>query len=160
MNTHLHTQRLTLALKTLQQLRQHLESMNAEDRAQVSPVWLERALAASEPDPWIHGFTVLLRDGGIEIGSAGFKGPPDEDGMVEIAYGIAPEHQSRGYATEAAEALTAFALRAAGVKVVRAHTLPVKNASSRVLEKCGFRLVGEVIDPEDGLVHRWETTSR
>jgi RimJ/RimL family protein N-acetyltransferase len=30
------------------------------------------------------------------------------------------------------------------------------NASARVLAKCGFRRVGEVIDPEDGLVWRWE----
>ena len=30
------------------------------------------------------------------------------------------------------------------------------NASTRVLTKCGFRHVGEVMDPEDGLVWRWE----
>ncbi len=29
-------------------------------------------------------------------------------------------------------------------------------ASGRVLIKCGFRRIGEVIDPEDGLVWRWE----
>jgi RimJ/RimL family protein N-acetyltransferase len=26
----------------------------------------------------------------------------------------------------------------------------------RVLAKCGFQHIGEVIDPEDGLVWRWE----
>lgn len=38
---------------------------------------------------------------------------------------------------------------------VVAHTLPIENASSRVLRHCGFERIGEVIDPEDGLVWRW-----
>ena len=42
------------------------------------------------------------------------------------------------------------------VRLVRAHTLPERNASTRVLEKNGFRLVGPVVDPEDGPVFRWE----
>jgi RimJ/RimL family protein N-acetyltransferase len=75
---------------------------------------------------------------------------------VEIAYGIAPEHQGKGYATEAAAALTDYAFRQREVRAVRAHTLPENNASTRVLTKCGFRRVGEVIEPEDGLVWRWE----
>jgi RimJ/RimL family protein N-acetyltransferase len=40
--------------------------------------------------------------------------------------------------------------------LIRAHTLPEMNASCRVLEKAGFKRLGEVIDPEDGLVWRWE----
>ena len=37
-----------------------------------------------------------------------------------------------------------------------AHSRPENLASARVLEKSGFRRVGQVIDPEDGLVCRWE----
>jgi len=37
-----------------------------------------------------------------------------------------------------------------------AHTLPDSTASQRVLSKCGFRDVGSVIYPEDGLVWRFE----
>ena len=40
--------------------------------------------------------------------------------------------------------------------MVRAHTFLEANASTRVLTKCGFRSVGEVFDPEDGLVWTWE----
>ncbi len=123
---------------------------------EVSPVWVARLRASTEPDPWVHGFRVILRESGQEIGSVGFKAPPDDEGMVEIAYGISPEHQSRGYATEAAAALTDFALADSNVKIVRAHTLPERNASCRVLEKCGFEFLGEAIDPEDGTVWRWE----
>src|SRR6185503_4650545 len=42
------------------------------------------------------------------------------------------------------------------VRLVRAHTLPERNASTRVLEKNGFRLLGPIVDPEDGPVFRWE----
>ena len=63
---------------------------------------------------------------------------------------------AKGYATEAATALVAHARRAAGVAVIRAHTMPEHNASARVLSKCGFVKVGELMDPEDGLIWRWE----
>ena len=113
---------------------------------------------SSPADPWIHGFMLVHRDTGGVVGRCGFKGPPDGDGMVEIAYGVNPEHEGKGYATEAAGALVSYAFGHREVRVVRAHTLPEWNASTRVLTKCGFRRVGEVVDPEDGLVWRWEKT--
>jgi len=122
----------------------------------VSPTWLASLRSASTPDPWRHGFFVIDRDRKCVIGSAGFKGPPDSSGVVEIAYGIVPTSQGRGYATEAAKALVDFALGDADVQLVRAHTLPVANASTHVLTKCGFRHTDNVVDPEDGPVWRWE----
>jgi RimJ/RimL family protein N-acetyltransferase len=80
--------------------------------------------------------------------------------MVEIGYGFAPAYQGRGYATEAAQALVKNAFACDNVAIVRAHTLPEKNASGRVLAKCGFDLVGEVIDPHDGPVWRWELRAK
>jgi RimJ/RimL family protein N-acetyltransferase len=76
--------------------------------------------------------------------------------MVEIAYGVDPEYQGNGFATEAAAALTNYAICSKLVRVVRAHTLPEKNASTRVLLKNGFTNHGDVIDPDDGPVWRWE----
>ena len=86
---------------------------------------------------------------------AGVKAPP-KDGVVEIAYVIEPGHQRRGYATEIAAGLTAFAFSFAEVDRVRAHTLVDGAASQRVLLKCGFRNLGEVVDPDDGVVLRFE----
>jgi [ribosomal protein S5]-alanine N-acetyltransferase len=123
----------------------------------VSPAWLAELEAATEVDPWKHGFALLHPESGLVVGVASFKGPPDDEAVVEIAYGIAPGYQGRGFATEAARALTRYALDSGRVRLVRAHTLPEPNASTRVLAKCGFRYVGEVIDPEDGPVWRWET---
>jgi ribosomal-protein-alanine N-acetyltransferase len=123
---------------------------------EVSPVWLAQLRASSAADPWRHGFAVIDRASRSVIGNVGFKGPPDEDGMVEIAYGIVPNFQSRGFATEAAAAGVAFAFGSREVHYVRAHTLAMANASTRVLEKCGFEWIGAVDDPEDGIVWRWE----
>jgi RimJ/RimL family protein N-acetyltransferase len=123
---------------------------------EIPPAWLDQLRAATEADLWVHGFAVVERESQTIIGSAGFKGPPDRDGLVEIGYGIVPLRQGRGYATEAAAALVAFAVENFSVKRIRAHTLPTPNASTRVLEKCGFQHLGEVTDPEDGRVWRWE----
>jgi [ribosomal protein S5]-alanine N-acetyltransferase len=133
-----------------------VEAMSPADKLEVSPDWLAKLRAATEADPWMHGFTVTLLETGAVVGSAGFKGPPDADGVVEIAYGIDTEHRGKGYATEAANAMTAYAFSSGLVRTVRAHTKPESDASKRVLSKCGFRNIGEVIDPEDGLVTRWE----
>ncbi len=126
----------------------------------VSPEWLGRLKAAAAADPWRHGFFVVERERRAIIGTAGFKGPPDADGMVEIAYGIVPSFEGRGYATEAAMALVRFALATGNVTLIRAHTLPEANASTHVLSKCGFRHTDDVIDPDDGPVWRWELRMR
>ena len=122
----------------------------------VSPVWLAQLRTSPAADPWALGFAVVHQDSGEVIGMGGFKGPPDGDGMVEIAYGIVPGYEGRGYATEVATALLAFALDDPRVRVVRAHTLPEPGPSPRVLTKCGFECLGEVVEPEDGTVWRWE----
>ena len=150
------TRRLTLRLNTPEHARALIDALDAADRAQVSPDWLAQLDTSSESAPWIHGFALIHRDNGAEIGSCGFKGPPSADGTVEIAYAVEPAHQDQGYATEAAEALTAYAFTCEGVLTVRAHTLQQPNASTRVLTKCGFQFVGDHLDPEDGPVWRWE----
>jgi RimJ/RimL family protein N-acetyltransferase len=123
---------------------------------EVSETFLTSLRTRHESDPWRLGFAVVDPGSGSVIGSGGFKGPPDSAGMVEIAYGIVPEFQGRGYATEVARALVTYAIESGLVRTVRAHTLPTPNASTKVLRKCGFAFTGEVIEPDDGLVWRWE----
>ena len=154
----LHTERLRLVPCTPEEVRAQIARMDARDKAQLSAAWLTLLDAATAIDPWVLGFSIVLAATGDVIGSCGFKGPPDSDGMVEIAYGLAPSHQNRGYATEAAAELVRFAFGSAQVRVVRAHTFEDANASARVLKKCSFRSCGQVTEPDDGLVWRWEIT--
>jgi ribosomal-protein-alanine N-acetyltransferase len=123
---------------------------------EISPAWIAKLRVATAADVWLHGFALVDQESQSVIGTAGFKGPPDEAGMVEIGYGMAPSFQGHGFATEAAAALVEFAFDDGRVRLVRAHTLPTNNASTRVLEKCGFKFIGDVSDPDDGLVWRWE----
>lgn len=152
----LHTERLRLVPSTPEEARAQIAQMDEQDLKQLSPDWLERLAATTTVDPWVLGFSVAIAASGDVIGACGFKGPPDADGMVEIAYGLAPAHQNKGYATEAAAALVQFARANAQVRIIRAHTMEDANASARVLVKCGFHSRGRVIDPEDGPVFRWE----
>lgn len=124
--------------------------------ADVSPAFLDILRAASGSDPWLFGFGLVHRASNQVIGNASFKGPPDADGMVEIAYAVVPSFEGQGYATEAAAALVAYAAADSRVRLIRAHTLRAPNASTRVLEKNGFAFVGAIEDPDDGPVWRWE----
>ena len=133
-----------------------VEAMTPSEKKELSADWLARLRSSTTADPWTLGFSMVHLDSDVVVGKCGFKGPPAADGVVEIAYGVSPEHQGKGYATEAAQSMTDYAFSSGEVRVVRAHTLPEANASTRVLTKCGFRRIGEVIDPEDGLVWRWE----
>jgi len=154
--TPIQTKSLNLVPQTREEVRVQIEQMQPHEKAEISAAWRALLDASSSIDPWIHGFLLVHRASESVVGRCGFKGPPGADGVVEIAYGVAAEHQGKGYATEAAEALVDFAFATGEVRVARAHTLPEPNASTRVLTKCSFRRIGEVIDPEDGLVWRWE----
>jgi len=85
---------------------------------------------------------VRLKETGEIVGDAGFKGNPDYTGAVDIGYGFLAEHRGRGYATETARALVAWAF-AHGAGRVTAETLRENAASIRVLRKNGFRLYRE-----------------
>jgi RimJ/RimL family protein N-acetyltransferase len=152
----LQTARLRLLVPAPEAVRAGIEAMGATQKAAMSADWLARVRAATTPDPWVLGFSMPDRATDFELGNIGPKSPPNEDGAVELAYMVKPEHQGQGYATEACEAVVDFAFQNGRVRVVMAHTLPEFNASARVLTKCQFQRIGEVVDPEDGLVWRWE----
>jgi RimJ/RimL family protein N-acetyltransferase len=148
-------QSVELVPRTPAEVRAMIAAMPPDARAQLSAGWLALFEASSRTDPWIHGFVSRDRATGLVVGEGGFKGPPS-DGVVEIAYGTGSEHRGKGYAMETAAALVDYAFTFADVRVVIAHTLPDSTASQRVLFKCGFQYVGEVVDPDDGVVWRFE----
>lgn len=126
----------------------------------VSAEFLARLNTTAEPDLWKDGFGVLHLFDNILIGFCGFTGPPTADETVEIAYAIAPGYQGRGLATEATRAIVDSAFASGRVRTIQAHTLPEDNASTRVLQKCGFTFRGEITHPTDGPVWRWELAAK
>jgi hypothetical protein len=55
-----------------------------------------------------------------------------------------------------ASALIRLALDQLPAVTIAAQTLPKENASTSVLQKLRFRLVGTIEHPEDGLVWEWQ----
>lgn len=104
------------------------------------------------PDPWGCYLAIVGPD---TVGTCAFKSAPRATGEVELAYMTFPAFERKGHATAMAAALTRIAFEA-GAPTVIAHTLPEENASTATLRRNGFRHAGETIDPEDGLVWRWE----
>lgn len=94
-------------------------------------------------------------DGGLLVGVCGFKGAP-ANGRIEIAYGTAPGHEGKGVATALARELVEIARTTDDSLTVFAQTLPEENASTSILKKIGFALIGTVEHPEDGTVWEWE----
>ena len=163
----LETNRLRLVQCTVRQLEKLIEGPDAftaafgprvMDDYRGFPEALEFSLAKlTEPNEdadWWAPFLLIRREDGAMVGLGGYIGPPDSAGMAEFGYAIAPSCRGQGLATEAAAALVQHLFGTGRVTVARAHTLPTQNASTRVLEKCGFRQLGTSTD--EGEVWRWE----
>jgi [ribosomal protein S5]-alanine N-acetyltransferase len=97
---------------------------------------------------WIARAAVV--DGAV-VGHAGFHGPPDQAGMVEVAYSVDPAHRRRGYATAMLAGLLRRAAAEPGVRTVRATIRPDNTASLATISRFGFTRNGEQWDEEDGL---------
>jgi len=108
----------------------------------------------SRETEWTPRF-IVLRDPPTVVGSGGAM-PPDPDGRCIVGYGIYPEHEGNGYATEATLGLIAAYREHVDVKTIAATIHPYNLASRRVAEKAGLRIVGELLDPNEGRLDVWE----
>lgn len=82
---------------------------------------------------------VIKKDEMTVIGDAGFKGDPDEDGKVEIGFGLVDEEHRKGYGYEVASSLIDWASQQESVKVITADCLLDNTGSIKVLTKCGLK---------------------
>jgi RimJ/RimL family protein N-acetyltransferase len=113
---------------------------------------LGQLIGEPECAPWLVR-AVVVADGegaGTVVGHAGFHGPPDPRGVVEVGYRITPEHRRRGHARAALGELLAYA-RSHGAKAVRASISPDNAASLALAGSYGFTQTGEQVDEIDGL---------
>jgi [ribosomal protein S5]-alanine N-acetyltransferase len=92
----------------------------------------------------------VVGDEGLVVGHAGFHGPPDEVGMVEIGYSIDPRFRRQGYARSALIELLRRAAAEPSVATVRATISPDNAASLATISGFGFVEVGEQWDEQDG----------
>ncbi|WP_072479884.1 GNAT family N-acetyltransferase [Amycolatopsis australiensis] len=116
-------------------------------------VWQMRCRQVDE-DPasaaWVTG-VIWDEPRQLAVGRAGYHGPPDPSGMVEIGYAVEPVHRRRGYARAALEALLRRAADEPRVRTVRVTISPDNLASYQLASQYGFVEIGEQWDDEDGL---------
>ncbi len=124
-------------------LRMKIERMRDEDPAH---------------HPWSTYWLIVTPNPPFGAGMAGFKGAPDENGAVEIGYGIDPICQGQGYMTEAVRALIDWAFSHPACQTVTARgVLKTNLASQHVLVNAGMQQYGA-----DELTTSWkiERTNR
>jgi RimJ/RimL family protein N-acetyltransferase len=101
--------------------------------------------------PWIGYFVWSQNE---IVGTVAFTGKPNEN-TVEISYWTFSKHEGKGISTASAKELIKIAHEAdANLKII-AKTAPEKNASTRILEKCGFQYSRIVQDNEIGDAWEW-----
>ena len=102
-------------------------------------------------EPWV-GYVAVDDDEGV--GGGAFVGAP-RDNCVEIAYFTLKEKEGRGYATRTVAGLVEIARRHQPQIVLKAFTLQEHNASTSILQRHGFRVVGNAHDEDAGAVWEW-----
>jgi RimJ/RimL family protein N-acetyltransferase len=115
--------------------------------------WRLRAQQVVDDPPsaaWVTG-VIWDDDRGLAVGRAGFHGPPDTDGMVEVGYAVDPALRRRGYGRAALRALLERADADPAVRTVRASVSPDNAPSLALVRQHGFVQVGDQWDDEDGL---------
>jgi ribosomal-protein-alanine N-acetyltransferase len=119
----------------------------------VDEAWLwrirhDQVLADPDAADWVA--RAALVDDEV-VGHVGFHGPPDDAGMVEVAYSVDPLRRRRGHARRLLAAALEWAASDPRVRTVRASISPTNVASLATIRPFGFTHVGEQWDDEDGL---------
>jgi len=135
------TKRLLLEVLTDEQIQSLIDRETDPHMQAAYAEMLSGSRAHPAERHWYAPWGIYQKDGAF-AGDLCFKGPPSQ-GEVEIGYGIHEAFQGKGYATEAAGALTDWAFSQPDVYYVTAETEPDNQKSKRVLEKLGFKQYGE-----------------
>ena len=130
------TERLKIRMASLGEMERFIEKQTDEVLIAAYKEMLQGCIDRPEQFEWFAIWMIELKDG-AHIGDLSFKGL-NEDGSVEIGYGISKGYRGRGYASEAVGAAVSWALEQPGVTRVEAETEPDNAASRQVLKKCGF----------------------
>ncbi len=131
------TKRMTLRPMSDGEIEALMERIDSDELRAAYGEMLEGSRRDPENRIWYAPWKMMLKGSQEYIGDLCFKGPV-RNHSVEIGYGVLPEHERNGYASEALQAMTQWAFSQKDIVFVEAETDPDNKASQRVLEKCGF----------------------
>lgn len=136
------TERLTIKPASQEVMEEFIRSQINDELKAAYTEMLNGCLSHPEQWEWYAIWVIALKDG-THIGDLCFKGL-NADGVSEIGYGILPQYQGKGYATEAVTAVLKWVFEHPEVTAIEAEAAPDNIASIRVLTKCGFIPTGTI----------------
>lgn len=139
---HLEGERILIESKTISEMEILCEQTQDNELKQAYTEMLNLMKQIVGHEEWACDWTIKNKEGDSVIGGIGFKGMPDDNGIVEVGYGINESYRNQGYATEAVKVMLEWALQQAGVKRIQAQTEEHNEISKRVLLKNGFQHIG------------------
>jgi RimJ/RimL family protein N-acetyltransferase len=101
----------------------------------------------------------VLKQSMVVVGSAGFHNLPDENGMIEIGFGVDPAFQNKGYGKQILHGMWGWVVNEPGVKTLRYTVSPSNLISKQIIQKLEFKLVGEQMDDIDGVEEIYELST-
>ncbi|MGE3142455.1 MAG: GNAT family N-acetyltransferase [Hyphomonadaceae bacterium] len=117
--------------------------------------WVSAALSADRDGEGWYGWILVDEPGeGAPrriVGAAALIGRPDDEGEVELGFGILPEARGEGFAGEAIRALKQWALAHGAVRVI-VHCDASDDLSLKTLASSGFE---DTLTPPYPGVARW-----
>lgn len=138
------TQRLYIYPVSNDEMRKIIDDETDPEMKQAYSEMLEGCIKHPNIRVWYAVWLMELKDNpGIIVGDLCFKGLND-NGMVEIGYGLRDGFCGFGYMTESVKAVCGWALKQEGVQKVEAETDPDNKASQKILTNCGFVPTGVI----------------
>lgn len=89
-------------------------------------------------------WVIIAADSNYLIGDLCFIGEPNEEGEIEIGYGIYESFREKGYMKEAINGMIQWASEQHQVKSIIAHTTKFNQASFILLQKNNFVKIDEL----------------
>lgn len=132
------TKRLKIYSCSNEQMKLLIEEQTSVELKAAYTQMLNGCLENPNQRVWYAVWNIELNDdSGTVIGNMSFKGL-DEEGVLEIGYGMNDGYDGKGYMTEAVSAVVQWAAVQEGVKLIEAEAEENNTASIRVLQKAGF----------------------
>lgn len=95
-----------------------------------------------------YSFAITHEETDRAVGQIGLWLRDYDDGRASIGYWIAPDERRRGFASDALDALSEWALSHDGIARLELYVEPWNEASWRTAERCGY--------VREGLLRSWQ----
>ncbi|MCR3757540.1 GNAT family N-acetyltransferase [Clostridium felsineum] len=126
------------------------ENWPTSDTKDILPI-ISKNLEKDKIPSGFETWPIIRKDTMQVIGDIGFHGKPNENGEVEVGYGIVENQRKQGFGFEALSAIIDWANLQKNVSIIKAECLIENKPSLRMLEKVGMKEV----DRDNELIY-WE----